>query len=294
MHTNDNILVCGSPQLGRNSGDRIELNGPQPVVSAGCGSASPDYQGTLIHPAGQLEMPPSNADIKSLALTGYVFNGRTEIQLNGGSMNVKNAARWPDNAFHSVALPANGVIYVDNNGACTSGYVRDQTYTSEQAACGNAWVQGNYSQDITIAAANDVVINGDLHRNTDELLLGLVGNNFVRVYHPVNWSWSGCGSNTTAALDDPEIDAAILALNHSFIVDNWDCGARLGNLNIDGAIAQFYRGPVGTSGGTGYLKNYVYNDRLRYREPPYFLDPVQSQWRIARQTESLPARSVLP
>jgi hypothetical protein len=90
------------------------------------------------------------------------------------------------------------------------------------------------------------------------------------------------------------IQAAILALNHSFIVDNWDCGARLGDLNVEGAIAQYYRGPVGTSGGTGYLKNYVYNDRLRYREPPYFLDPVQSAWRIARQTEVLPSRTKLP
>jgi type II secretory pathway pseudopilin PulG len=294
MHTNDNILVCGSPQLGRELADRIEINGPRPVESAGCGSAAPDYKGTLIYPAGELEMPPSNGAIQSLALSGYVFNGRTEIQLNGTSMSVKNAARWPDNAFHPVSLPSNGVIYVANNGACTSGYVHDQTYSSEQAACGNAWVKGTYSQDLTIAAANDIVINGNLERTSDELLLGLVANNFVRVYHPVNWSFGDCGSNTAAALSDPVIEAAILALNHSFIVDNWFCGAHLGDLNVDGAIAQKFRGPVGTTGGSGYLKKYEYNDRLRYREPPYFLDPVQSSWRIARQTESLPSRSTLP
>ena len=39
---------------------------------------------------------------------------------------------------------------------------------------------------------------------------------------------------------------------------------------------------------TGYIKNYVYNDRLRYREPPFFLDPVLSSWRISRQSERLP------
>lgn len=35
--------------------------------------------------------------------------------------------------------------------------------------------------------------------------------------------------------------------------------------------------------------DYVYNDRLRYREPPYFLDPVQASWRISRETEQVPA-----
>ena len=28
---------------------------------------------------------------------------------------------------------------------------------------------------------------------------------------------------------------------------------------------------------------------MRYREPPYFLDPVQAAWRIARQNEQVPA-----
>jgi hypothetical protein len=40
---------------------------------------------------------------------------------------------------------------------------------------------------------------------------------------------------------------------------------------------------------TGYRKDYVYNDRLRYREPPFFLDPVQASWRVARQNEQVPA-----
>jgi hypothetical protein len=111
----------------------------------------------------------------------------------------------------------------------------------------------------------------------------------VRVYHPCT-----SGTNGTGSTSNIDIDAAILALNHSFIVDNWACGASLGNLNVDGAIAQYFRGPVGTSGGTGYIKNYTYNRRLKYREPPYFLDPQVASWRVARQTEQVPPRSVLP
>ena len=56
----------------------------------------------------------------------------------------------------------------------------------------------------------------------------------------------------------------MLAINHSFIVDNYNCGNSLGTLNVKGAIAQKYRGAVGTSGGTGYLKNYEYDERLHY------------------------------
>ena len=196
-------------------------------------------------------------------------------------------------------LPANGVVYVDNSGvgSCSGGYVKSQSYTGTgrgaSTACGNAWISGNYSGDLTIAADNDVIIEDDVVRTTgnDGVLLGLIANNFVRVYHPVS------GHTGTACTNTGDIgrvvDAAILALNHSFIHDNWYCGAPTGDLRVYGAIAQKFRGPVGTGNGltpsTGYRKEYVYNDRLRYREPPYFLDPVQASWRISRSTEQVPA-----
>ena len=107
------------------------------------------------------------------------------------------------------------------------------------------------------------------------------------------------GGNVSASCDndpaDPfyftnlQVDAAILALNHSFTVDRYYCGAPTGTLTINGVIAQQFRGPVGTGSGggisTGYVKNYIYDNRLSLRQPPYFLDPVQASWRVARQTE---------
>ena len=77
------------------------------------------------------------------------------------------------------------------------------------------------------------------------------------------------------------------------MVDNYYCGGPLGTLSITGAIVQKYRGPVGTGGTTisnGYVKDYDYDDRLKYREPPHFLDPVQSSWKVLSQTEQVPAR----
>jgi hypothetical protein len=283
LHTNDSIWVCGSADFGRGPKDAIELNGKSPgYVKRGSCNPNPNFLGTYHYPAGQMELPPSNSELKTLVDPAYVFEGRTQIVIEGDAMQVKDRH---DSAFQSLPLPANGVMYVENDGNCSVGYAYTQTYISP-SACGDAWVHGEYGDDLTIAADNDVIVDDDLTRADDGLLLGLIANNFVRVYHPVDHD--DC-ANAAGSQSSPVIEAAILALNHSFIVDNWYCGAHLGNLTVEGAIAQRYRGPVGTSGGTGYTKNYIYNDRLRFREPPYFLDPVQSAWRVARQNEQVPA-----
>ena len=295
FHTNDNVLICGSPTFGRTVRDLIEVNGPpgQGFVSNCAGSVA-DIDGTLDQPAGTLGMPPSNRGLKDVADPNYRLLGYTVIQLQGTNMLVRNFKKWGDNLFHTMNLPPNGVLYVENDplqGGCTAGYDRSNDYSSQQAGCGDIWIKGNYSSDLTIAADNDVVINGHLDRNNEGLLLGLIANNFVRVYHPVS---DDCSTNLTGYIANLRIQAAILALNHSFIVDNWRCGTPTGDLSVDGAIAQKFRGPVGTGSGgsinTGYRKDYEYNDRLRYREPPYFLDPVQASWRIARQNEQIPAQ----
>ena len=87
-----------------------------------------------------------------------------------------------------------------------------------------------------------------------EGVLGLVANNFVRIYHPEPYNAETktfeC-KNGTGSLQDVTIDAAILAIAHSFIVDNYNCGAKLGTLDVNGAIAQKYRGAVGTGGSGG-------------------------------------------
>ena len=300
FHTNDNIRVCGGATFGRNTSDAIEISGSPPWVNGGC-AADPNIVGTLVHPANQLALPPSNAALESLVDPAYRFEGRTDIVLNGNTMTVTTKYDRGAVTTTSMPLPPNGVIYVDNSnaGSCSGGFLRKQQYAGvgggAPSACGNVWISGTYSRDLTIAADNDVIIEDDLTRADDGVLLGLVANNFVRVYHPVDFSQTGGpgGCENTGSTGGITIEAAILALQHSFIHDNWYCGAPTGDLSVFGAIAQKFRGPVGTGTGativTGSRKDYVYNDRLRYREPPYFLDPVQASWRISRQSEQVPA-----
>ena len=184
--------------------------------------------------------------------------------------------------------------------------------TPSPSACGNVYVSGTYSSSLTIAAANDVIVrpttggllsnrsaDANLTRATgSDATLGLIANNFVRVAHMVTRESDGDCIGNVDSTNDPivrnvTIDAAILSLQHSFIVDNYECG-RLGTLSVNGAIAQKYRGPVGTGSGsnpsTGFLKDYEYDDRFRYRSPPYFLNPIDSAWDVIRSHEQVPAR----
>jgi hypothetical protein len=158
--------------------------------------------------------------------------------------------------------------------------------------CAVLTLQGDYAESLTLGSRDDILIDGDIEETDgSDSVLGLIAQRFVRVKHGVNDS---CGSNISSqTMDDVTIEAAILALNDSFIVDNWQCGNELDTLSVTGAIAQRFRGPVGTFSGSslnsGYAKNYVYDDRLRYRSPPYFVEPVKASWKIVRNNEQVPA-----
>jgi hypothetical protein len=66
-------------------------------------------------------------------------------------------------------------------------------------------------------------------------------------------------------------------------------------LTVHGAIAQYFRGIVGTSGPSGYLKNYNYDNRLGLILPPFLFDLQNTQWEVYRETLcSSTAASTLP
>jgi hypothetical protein len=303
LHTNDDIITCGTPTFGRDANDRIEVSGPPKGWTAVC-SGSPNFRGPFKAGVKKLTMPPTNTELDKAAVAGgYVFTGKTTIRMNGsaGTMTVTTGNPATTNTYVN---PSNGVVYVRNGGACTSQPPPIADY-NEPTACGNLYVSGEYASSMTFGAANDIIIkppasssNGDIKRIGDAVL-GLIANNFVRVYHRVNRDSDGnCQGNYSSSsaplMRDVEIQAAILSLRHSFIVDNYNCGSPLGTLSVTGAIAQKYRGPVGTGSGgsanTGYLKNYTYDDRLRYRSPPFFLNPVDAAWTVVRSNEQVPAR----
>lgn len=187
------------------------------------------------------------------------------------------------------------------NGSLPQSGDFNQRSSNPDANCryGTVYLDGTLKGRVTISADNNIVVVGNVtyqggQNGTDAL--GLVSSNSVQIYHPVTTvctredrddnciAW-GPGSNMSrpsslggTTFRNPVLQAAILTLQHSFEVQEYDVGSGLGDLTIYGTIAQRFRGAVGTSGGTGYDKDYNYDSRLRYAPPPYFLDPVRSSW----------------
>jgi hypothetical protein len=300
MYTQDQYLIGGAVTFGRSAGDVIASAAPgtrSADICSGSNCQSATIKGTAKPNAGTIAPPTDNSSLLTDATNyGKVYSGTTTIVLNANTATVTNC---PTSAAASCLLPTlvditqNPIIYVGNASSCTPaayspfnvGY--PQTGGGQYYGCaGDVYVSGNYNASVTVAAANNIVITGSLTTSlTGSAVAGLVANQFVRVMHG-----SGCAAGQT--LTNLTIDAAILALQHSFIVDHYDRCAPLGTLTINGAIAQYFRGAVGTSGGgsiqTGYVKAYAYDDRLHTLLPPYLFDIDTAGWHITRQNLCVP------
>jgi hypothetical protein len=222
----------------------------------------------------------------------------------------------PAQAF-TTSLPANGVAYVQDvpassgdpnyRASCdTTGnphpldypVTGDSTQTlnpnAYRCTAGDVFLEGRLRGAMTIGAENNVIITNNLVYDRGTALgspdiLGLIAYNYVEVYHPVTCPGNGgaCVNLTgpgSPELRDVTINAAILALQHSFRVQNHTLGTPLDDLQITGAIAQEYRGPVSSFNSqtgallSGYDKDYRYDERLAFLSPPYFIDPLASYW----------------
>jgi hypothetical protein len=339
IHTEDTAVVCSKPTFGRGPQDLIEFKGGAVAGGGGC-TESATYLGTVVPKSlvQSIEPPPSDTQLRSIVEPAYHFLGRTVIALTGGTMTITNALYNGGVKKENVPMPPNGVIYVSNiEGGCPHYSPYSPTtppytpITTRDPGC-NVYVSGNYTGQLTIASENDIVINGSITTPTNiegvpntNAVLGLIADNFVRVYHPVTETYAaggashnqcgssdkfvgsgtclyqdeegGCDAPLQNAAEDPNhwgaqknltIYAAILAVNHSFIVDNYGCPPSQETLKVYGAIAQIFRGTVGTHSGSevysGYAKNYIYDDRLQVESPPHFLNPIESAWHIKRET----------
>jgi Flp pilus assembly pilin Flp len=328
VHSNDAILISGTPRFMGDtstswddpSGRRWRGSGNPFFARAG----DPELVAPLTLPPSNTAIR-TEADT-SLGGDGCVFTGPTSIILNAtGTMDVDSPftdASEPGKCSDGpgLSLPPNGVIYVENVPAGHGdancgiddprplGYPIANDITNYSCLDGDVFLEGTLNGRLTIAAEHDITVvwhvtyAGGL---AGDDILGLVANNYVQVYHPVRCTSTDGDGNCTNGVNlqvrpspnqffrNPEIHAAILSVTHSFRVQNYRFGGDLGLLRVRGAIGQLYRGIVGTFSGnnpsSGYEKDYVYDQRLRYQSPPHFLDPVASSWQVATWAEEPPA-----
>lgn len=353
MFTDDAAEICGKVVFGRtghNPPDTVEM-GEGAHAASGCKNEAEYFDKAKSdlnknEPEAtkeKLEPPESDGSLTTYVLkeanNDYEFDGLTHIVLKGGTIQVTNAS-LNGGQPETIEWPENGLIYVKSSSESACGYAFGENYEKQdldtkaeeeaEASCGTVYVEGFYAKPLTIAAEHDVVIDGHILPSaiskegeappaSDTATLGLIANEYVRVYHPIEeecktvtsftgGAFGGLGGkggkpieetickqtnkNGSGKLIEPWIYAAILTTRGSFIVDNYDkgSGSELGDLNVYGAIAQNYRGIVGTpasngnGAATGYLKNYIYDERLAVDEPPYFLQPLNAEWKVVRET----------
>jgi Tfp pilus assembly protein PilX len=216
MHTNDSAAVCTSggnaPTFGRNAEDTIEMNGGH-YAPSGC-SNTPNILGKYSETAGSLLPPETDAEL--LETAGLKFSGRTELTLAEGTPNTIVAtvinSKGKKEVLPAKNFPANGVIYVENsNSGCgIARYTPFDSDTENDTGCGNVYVHGSYSESLTIASANDVIVNGNLTTTSEEsgqptggATLGLIAQNFVRVYHPVKKGYTTQHATPTISPEAP-------------------------------------------------------------------------------------------
>jgi hypothetical protein len=249
-----------------------------------------------------------------------------------------------DSIATASALPSNGVLFVNQATGTPLASVNplySTTDTSQvQSACANcyygqsgnpgaeadAFVQGSLSGHLTIAAYNNVIIDGSItykdcnwsgtpseslcaYNNATTAsgindTLGLIANNFVEVDQPVQNDGHGNGTGTTlppcaapsdAPLCNPSatgnnavltIDATILALNQSFAVNNYGP-----NTTTNDGTLNIYGSIQQNARGAvaqngGYTKYYLYDPRLTLYGPPYYLTPGTPSWTLESSAES--------
>ena len=205
----------------------------------------PDFQDTVTLGADPIKMPTQALNLRTASTNGGIrYTGDTTIHLNSnGTMNVTNGGHTHNN----IALPGNGALFVNN---------------------GNLNISGTLSGRLTVGASGDINVTDNITYANDPRLpgststdtLGLISEGDVMI-------------DQNASHANLEIDASIMALNTSFLLENWWEGGARGTLNVFGGIIQKQRGPVGTFSGntkvSGYSKNYKYDVRLLSAPPPF-------------------------
>lgn len=179
---------------------------------------------------------------------------------------------------------ANNVVITGaiNYTDCQSGFNSEKPCTYND---GN----GAVNDSLGLIANNSVVVNRPVCPNgktshsdpycTSKGLLKRCASEISSTATWTTWEDALCNPSSGTTLD---IDGALLALNHSFEVDNWTTGGATGKLVIYGTMDQYWRGPVGDFSNTtidnGFSKYYTWDARLQYVSIPSYLSPNLPSW----------------
>lgn len=210
---------------------------------------------------------------KPMALLGsrsFSFQGgQPRIALPTDAGRVASQANYTFNSNVAVTFNQDGTMTVNDGASNTTISTQEATIQVN----GNADVQGTLAGRTTIGCTGDMNIVSDIvYKDKTQDVLGLIAQGTIYIKTNPNIQ------------RDLEIDAALMALNSSVIVQDYDEGIPRGTLRLFGGIIQRYRGAVGTFNtisnqvSTGYSKEYVYDQKLLNKPPLNF--PITGELKI--------------
>ncbi len=206
----------------------------------------------------KVEIPTDMSPLIAAAIAGNggaapnekcIYNQTTTFDFQSDGSIIRTVGTDPPDTVASLSgIAPTGVIYCSQNVHVKGVFNGQATIYSE----GNVYIEND------IVYADDPLTNP----NSDDLL-GLVAANDVIV------------SDNYANNHDLNVQACVLAVNGSFMAQNYSSRPISGVLRFTGSIVQDNRGPVGQFGWGGsiihgYSKRYRFDDRLSTMSPPHF------------------------
>lgn len=253
-------------------------------------SAEPILDRGIIYNATEESMIPVNfVDLYNQAnnsANGYVFDGPTTIVIDGKDMYITNELKsWES---QKITIPNNGIVYVKTT-TVPGHYVEKQVwvpkltywpYTAAHWETQQVWIPGGtYTGDLIVKGPNGL----------DGKLTLVVENNITvadHIRYKKNPQTNTSSTDTLGLIakkdvivgtDAPnkapnnlEIYAHIIAVEGGFGVHKYNQGSARGTLTVFGGIANKIRKAVGQTTPTGYVKKYIFDDRLIDNPPPFY------------------------
>jgi len=263
VYTQGQVFACGTPVfegLVEATGDPVWTT---PAGVKSCAGSAPDFAGGQAPNQPSLPLPSSDTKLSNLASqagspwTGqpsYNFSGNVTVVADGSTLAITYGGVPEQN----VPYPSDGVL----------------------SSSGDIYVQGTVAGQLTLAAAGNVYVTGNL-----DYACATSG--------PVP---SGCNDYTglvaggSVFIDDSgssvTLDAAMLAMSHSVSINPADlgpCSASCPTLHIYGSMASQFRGVFGAYDGSGtigegFVKDFHYDYRLFHNSPPWMLSSQTGGW----------------
>ncbi|MBN2013288.1 DUF4900 domain-containing protein [candidate division KSB1 bacterium] len=254
MHTNSKYYFAGTPVF------KGKVTSVDPEYVKYNVTTDPQFLKGAEFGVDRIELPIDLNEIYNVAASGgKVFDKTVKLVFNGDGTYTYQTYEWNGYMWYWSApaiedmTTSNGVIVTTDDH--------------------NIFIEGTIKGKVTVASGGNIYITNDLVYATNPIA------------HPTSSDVAGLIAKQNVIIKDIdeckpncEIHASIMALNKSFYVENYSSNDAKGVLTVLGGIIQDERGAVGTFNyvdgktviASGYLKDYIYDDRFFKLEPPYF------------------------